>query len=276
MAALADPVQDIDVLVSKPGFDGLGGVAGGTILHEDAAPCDVQAGLEVFLEDPLVHFCVHLGILLHKVEAAQLAIAEGGPDHELGRMLHSAADEPGIVARHCVGSADAATLLHALPELYVSFVTPHNLPPPVLRPGLVALGPVEAAEHLRLGKEGLGRGESGGDAELLGDDTADCLFVDFTQGRDGLLETLRREEGVLVKLLLDLGLEGIANLPQVEASKILLAGSGAGDNIVVVSSGDHVPGAGFLGGSPPVPQSTGGDLEHGRDFSWSVDFALQH
>ena len=54
-----------------------------------------------------------------------------------------------------------------------------------------------------------------------------------------MLETLRREEGVLVQLLLDLGLEGIANLPQVDTSQILLAGSGAGDNIVVVSPGDY-------------------------------------
>ena len=36
---------------------------------------------------------------------------------------------------------DAATLLHALPELNMSLVTPQDLPPPVLRPGLVALGP---------------------------------------------------------------------------------------------------------------------------------------
>ena len=56
IAALGDPVQDADVLVFEPGLDGLGGVAGGTILHEDAAPCDVQAGLKVPLEDPLVHF----------------------------------------------------------------------------------------------------------------------------------------------------------------------------------------------------------------------------
>ena len=59
-----------------------------------------------------------------------------------------------------------------------------------------------------------------------------------------MLETLRREEGVLVQLLLDLGLEGIANFPQLDAGQILLAGSGAGDNIVVVSPGDHVV-AGF-------------------------------
>ena len=54
-----------------------------------------------------------------------------------------------------------------------------------------------------------------------------------------MLETLRREEGVLVQLLLDLGLEGIANFPQVDVSQILLAGSGAGDNIVVVSPVNH-------------------------------------
>ena len=76
---------------------------------------------------------------------------------------------------------DAATLLHALPELNMSLVTPQDLPPPVLRPGLVALGPVKVAEHLRLSEEGLGRCKSGGDTELLGNDMVNGLFVDFTR-----------------------------------------------------------------------------------------------
>ena len=78
------------------------------------------------------------------------------------------------------GSVDAATRLHALPELNMSLVTPQDLSPPVLRPGLVALGPVEVAEHLRLSEEGLGHRKSGGDTELLGNDMANGLFVDFT------------------------------------------------------------------------------------------------
>ena len=108
----------------------------------------------------------------------------------------------------------------------MGLIAPENLPPPSLTPGLVLLGPVQAAELLGVGEEGLGGGDPGRDAKLLLDDPADCPLGDDPETRNETLEPVGSEEGIVVKLLLDFPLEGIVNLPKMNSRDCSCEGRG--------------------------------------------------
>ena len=56
-------------MICQPGLDGAGGVARGAVLHEQHLTAShLHAGLEVSLQDGLVHGRVHLGVVLHKIQ----------------------------------------------------------------------------------------------------------------------------------------------------------------------------------------------------------------
>ena len=78
---MVQKVQDLNIFVSKPLLDGAGGVTGGPILHEDRAPCHLQTGLEMFAEDLAIHLGIHLLVLFHQIEAAELSIAKCPTNH---------------------------------------------------------------------------------------------------------------------------------------------------------------------------------------------------
>ena len=76
------------------------------------------------------------------------------------------------------------TCVRVSPELDVSLICPEDFPPLALSPRPLPLGPVKAALPLSLRKVRLGGGHPAGDAELLGDDTADGPLVDFHEPGD--------------------------------------------------------------------------------------------
>ena len=116
----------------------------------------------------------------------------------------------------------------------------------------------------------------GGDTEVIGDALADGLLADIPELGDLPLESVRSQEWVLVKVLLDPPLQAIANLPVVTSrTRILGAGSGPGDVVVVTSGPSDVPGPGGLRGPPSDSEGAGWDLELPGDITRRVPF-LQH
>ena len=123
ITALTPPVENRNLsVIGQPLLDGPGSVARRAILHEGGAARHVHAGLEVLLKNPFVHGGVPLWIVLDRIETAQLAVPEGAPDHELWRMLDSADDEVGVVARDGAWPADTVSTLVSLPELNLSLI----------------------------------------------------------------------------------------------------------------------------------------------------------
>ena len=89
IARLSHPVKNRNICLIQPGQDGSGRVAGCSILHEDGAPSLVKGPPQMPPEDLLVHLGVHFAVGLDEVQLTQLSIAKRGPNHQLGRMLHS-------------------------------------------------------------------------------------------------------------------------------------------------------------------------------------------
>ena len=88
ISRLADPIKDGDIVLAEPLLDAAGGVAWGSILHEDKAPSHLEAPPQIIPQDVLVHGGIHLLIGGDKVDADDLPVADCRPDHKLGRMLH--------------------------------------------------------------------------------------------------------------------------------------------------------------------------------------------
>ena len=98
VTTLTNPVQHRDVLIVEPGGDGAGRVTRRAVLHEDLRASHPHAGLQVLLQDHLVHGGVHLGILLDEEEPPKFGVSEGRPNHQFGRVLQGADDEVWMVS----------------------------------------------------------------------------------------------------------------------------------------------------------------------------------
>ena len=274
VAGLPNPVQDLDVVLGKPLLDAAGGVARGSVLHEDGAPCLPQTRPKMLLQDVFVHLGVHLLVLGNKIQTAKFAVPEGSPDHDFLRMFYGAANHPRVVSGDGGGAAHALAVSEAFPELDVGLVRPTHLLPLPLPPRPLPLGPVKAAGLLGGSEEGLGGGHPGRDAKILGDALPDGGLVKRPERGNLTLKAHGCQEGIIVEVSLDPPLEPVSNLP-ILTSRPGTRDTRGGAGETAVSRGIWTPGPGGHGGSPPVSHRTGRDTELLRDFSGSLA-RLQH
>ncbi len=129
------PVNDLKWLTTKEIPDPLGGVAGDHVLQEVGGSEVVHREQQVVLENLLVPFAVHGGILLQKVNTTSSHSRKAPPHHNGIRVLHNLRHVAGVEAVGSTGPPHLGLDGPDAPEC--GLVAKHDISPILFSPGFV-------------------------------------------------------------------------------------------------------------------------------------------